>query len=60
MKDITVYKLEEVADILQVTRRTIYNWIYEGKLKAFKVGRAWRVSKEALEDFIQHGTENNK
>lgn len=56
-KDIEVYTLEEVQHLLQVTRRTLYNWIKSGKLKAFRAGRQWRVTKEALEDFTRTGTE---
>ncbi len=51
-KDITVYTLKEVEEILSVTRKTIYNWLKSGKLKAVKVGRQWRVKKEDLEAFI--------
>lgn len=56
-KDIEVYTLEELGELLQVTRRTLYNWIKSGKLRAFKVGKEWRVTKETLEDFVQTGTE---
>lgn len=56
-KDIEVYTLKEVEDLLQVTQRTLYNWIKDGKLRAFKAGRQWRVTKEALEEFTQTGTE---
>lgn len=53
-KDIEVYTLNELVELLQVTRRTLYNWIKGGKLKAFRAGKEWRVTKEALEEFIQN------
>lgn len=56
-KDIEVYTLKEVEELLQVTQRTLYNWIKGGKLRAFKAGREWRVTKEALEDFTKTGTQ---
>ena len=56
-KDLEVYTLEELAEILQVTRRTLYNWIKDKKLKAFKVGKSWRVTREALAEFTQNGTQ---
>ena len=56
-KDIEVYTLDEVQALLQVTKRTLYNWIRSGKLKSFKAGREWRVTKEALAEFTQTGTE---
>lgn len=58
-KDIEVYTLKEIEDLLRVTRRTLYNWIKSGKLKAFRVGKEWRITKEALEEFTQTGTGSN-
>lgn len=56
-KEINVYSLSEVIEILGVTRRTLYNWIKDGKIKAIKAGQQWRITQEALEDFLQTGTE---
>ena len=58
MPDIKVYTLDEVADILKVTRRTLYTWISAGKLKAVKIGKYWRVSEQALREFTTKGTED--
>lgn len=52
-----VYTLDEVADILKITRRTLYTYIKTGKLKATKIGRYWRVSEAALQAFVDRGTE---
>jgi excisionase family DNA binding protein len=57
-KDIEVYTLKEIEDLLHVTRRTLYNWIKSGKLKAFRIGKEWRVTREALQEFTQTGTED--
>ena len=56
MTEIKVYTLDEVADILKLTKRTLYTYIDEGKLKAVKMGKYWRVSDEALREFISIGT----
>lgn len=53
---IRVYILDEVADIIGVTTRTLYTYIKEGKLKAVKVGRAWRITDKALTEFLETGT----
>lgn len=47
-----IYSIHEIEEILQVTQRTIYNWIKSGKLKAVKIGKEWRVTEDALEDFL--------
>ena len=55
MADIKVYTLDEVADILKVTKRTLYNYVKAGKLPAVKMGKYWRVSEESLQAFISTG-----
>lgn len=60
MTNLNTYTLEEVASILKVTRRTIYNYIKNGDLKAVKMGKYWRVSEANLQDFIEHGTNKKK
>lgn len=57
MEEIKIYSLKEVEKILQVSQRTLYNYIKTGKLKAVKMGKYWRVSHESLKDFTEHGTE---
>lgn len=53
--DIKVYSPEQVAEILQVTTRTINNYIKAKTLKAVKIGKFWRVSDENLKEFIKNG-----
>ena len=55
MADIRVYTLDEVADIMKVTKRTLYNYIKAGTLHAVKMGKYWRVSEESLQAFISNG-----
>ena len=56
MADIRVYTLDEVADIMKITKRTLYNYIKAGTLHAVKMGKYWRVSEESLQVFISNGT----
>ena len=56
MAEIRVYTLDEVAEILKLTKRTLYSYIDAGTLKAVKMGKYWRVSEESLQDFISKGT----
>ena len=52
-----VYTIEELVLLLHVTRRTLYNYIKEGKLKAVKMGKYWRVREDQLRDFLSTGGE---
>jgi excisionase family DNA binding protein len=56
MADFKLYTIDEIADILKVTQRTIYNYIKSGALKAIKIGKYWRVKHSDLELFLETGT----
>jgi excisionase family DNA binding protein len=43
----------EVARILRVTPRTVERYCKQGKLRAVKVGRLWRIPKSSLEEFLE-------
>ena len=52
-KDLKIYTLEEVTEMLQVTRRTLYNYLKDGRLKGNKVIGKWIITEEQLKDFIE-------
>lgn len=54
---ITLYSPEEVADILQLGLTSTYQLLRTGKIKAFRIGKSWKVSKLALQEYIL--TESN-
>lgn len=56
MAELKVYTLEEVCEILSITKRTVYNYINAGKLHAFKMGKYWRVTEENLRAFTEQDT----
>ena len=43
----------DVAGLVGVKETTVYRWCKEGKLPCLKVGKHWRVRREALEDFLR-------
>ncbi len=48
----TVLTPRDIMDVLGIGKNTTYDLLNSGKLRGFRVGRSWRVSVEALEDFI--------
>jgi len=52
--------IPELETILRTTRRTIYKWIDTGEIRAFKVGRSWRVDMEGLRAFLLSRTSNRE
>ena len=54
MLEVKMYSVKDMAVILEVTQRTIFTYIKEGKLKgAVKIGGKWKISEENLRDFLQ-------
>jgi excisionase family DNA binding protein len=50
---IKLYTVENICDYLNVSRNTIYILIQQGKLKTKKVGRAYKITENALNEFIK-------
>ena len=46
------YTIEEVAKMLKVVYLTVYRWIQDDKLKAYKAGKQYRIKHKDLEGFL--------
>jgi excisionase family DNA binding protein len=44
---------EDVAGLMGVKETTVWRWCREGNLPCLKVGKHWRIRREALEDFLR-------
>ena len=52
MAEATTYlTVEEVAAYLRVSEATVRKLIESGELKATRVGRRYRISRESLQDY---------
>jgi len=49
MADSDLLTIEEVAELLRVSRDTVYRLAAKGEIPGTKVGRIWRFSREAIE-----------
>ena len=47
--------VEDVTAYLGVGPVTVYRWCREERLPCLKVGKSWRIRREALEDFLRRG-----
>lgn len=59
MSEIKIYTVQELTELLKVTQRTLYRYIKAGQLKTIKLGREYRVTEDALKEFLEKGTEKN-
>lgn len=46
-----IYTVNDLMDILQISRRTILKYIKESKIRVFKIGYEWRITKKHLDEF---------
>lgn len=49
----------DIMDILGIGKNSAYTLLNSGKLRGFRVGRSWRVSADALEEFMALHTINS-
>ncbi|MBN2796026.1 MAG: helix-turn-helix domain-containing protein [Clostridia bacterium] len=47
------YTVDELKTLLNLHEKTIQRYMREGKLKATKVGKSWRVTQASLDDFME-------
>ena len=51
-KDQEFYLVSELADALRVSHMTIYRYIKAGKIKAYKIGKEFRIGKQEFNNFL--------
>ena len=52
-ESIKVYTVEEIAELMKVTKTTVYSYIKRGELKAKKIGKYYRVTEANLKEFLE-------
>ena len=52
IKDVTLYSVVDLAQMLNVTTVSIRNYIKQGHLNGQKIMGRWFVSEQELEDFF--------
>ncbi len=52
--------VKDVAGLLRVSRKTVYDLFYKGELESIQIGRARRVTREALERFLDEHTDRRE
>ncbi len=54
------YSVEEISTLLDMHPKTVQRYVREGKIKATKVGKAWRVNASDFNDFMQSTGQANE
>ena len=63
MKD-DILTVRDVADMLKLADKTVYNLVSDGEIPGFKIGGSWRFSRKELEKWVavqnRKASENKK
>lgn len=51
------YTVDEISNMLNIHPKTIQRYIREGKLRAAKIGKGWRVTGHDLSTFIESNSD---
>ena len=60
MSDNFVYTVREVATVLKVSEKTVYNLIHSQELKCIRVRGQIRVTTEQLQEYLKGGGNSEK
>jgi len=47
-----VLSVEQLMQALGIGKNTAYDLLNNGDIQAFRIGKIWKISKEALEDYV--------
>lgn len=53
MPDVRFLTVAEVADIMRVSKMTVYRLVHAGELPAVRFGRSYRVPESAVTQYVQ-------
>ena len=48
-----ILRIEDVMEYLNIGKNTIYGLLQSGELKAFKIGKLWKIPRKALEEYVE-------
>ena len=44
--------IDELCEMLAIGRNTAYRLLKTGEIKAFKIGRIWKIPREAVSEYV--------
>ncbi len=47
------YRIDEIAELLNVSDGAVRKWLKAGELKGIKLGRIWRIRESDLDKFLK-------
>jgi len=51
-----IMTVDELMEMLQIGKSTAYQLLASGEIRAFRIGRKWKIPKKAVYEYIQKKT----
>jgi len=51
-----VMTVDDVSQYLCIGKNTVYELLHSNQLKGFRIGKSWRISKDALNLYIKRSS----
>ncbi|MBU1852953.1 MAG: helix-turn-helix domain-containing protein [Candidatus Omnitrophica bacterium] len=55
-----VMTVKDIADYLHMHPMTIYRYVKEGKIPAFKIGTSWRIRRDSIQKWIKESEQQTE
>ena len=52
IENLKMYTIEETAEILGVSKRTMMTYLKQKRIRAVKIGRRWKFTEQNIVDFV--------
>ena len=53
MSDMDLVTMDEMRDMLSIGKNAAYTILNSGELKAFKIGKVWKIPRQSVYDYIR-------
>lgn len=55
LSEVRFLTVAEVAELMRVSKMTVYRLVHSGQLGAVRVGRSFRVPEQAVQEYLRGG-----
>ncbi len=50
---VEIITIDEMCELLMIGRTTAYKLLNSNEIKAFRIGKVWKISKASVEEYIK-------
>ena len=55
-----ILRIEDVMEYLNIGKNTIYGLLQSGELKAFRIGKLWKIPRKAVEEYVERAMNQDR